>query len=424
MLKAALPILVLAAGIGGAARLVATKPVVLPEPPVERTWLVATAPVEIASAQPSRTYFGEIVSGRTAEMRALVAGEVVEAGDGLISGGVVRSGDLIIAIDGFDYKADRDEAAAELTEAKAKLNEQEARVELELQALSQDREILALLAKEVDRKEQLNERGNVSLQSLEESKRNYITQRLQTANRLNTLTIERAKLEQQSSVVERAQVALLRAERDLSETLLIAPFDGFVVDPAAQVGQRLNVNDRVATLIDARRLEAKVQLPAAAFGRLTADRGLIGREARVTWRVGATEISYDAVVERISSELDPTTGSVQIFAGLVDLDPSTLLRSGAFVQVTIKDRRFDDVADLPSTALFGPDTVYVVVDGRLQARKVNVAARAGDRIFVSGELADGERVVTTRFKEIAPGLSVEMIGGEDEATTARREAGG
>ena len=88
------------------------------------------------------------------------------------------------------------------------------------------------------------------------------------------------------------------------------------------------------------------------------------------------------------------------------------------------DRRFDGVADLPATALFGPDTVYVVIDGRLQARKVDVAARAGERIFVSGDLADGERVVTTRFKEIAPGLSVEVIGGADEATTARREAGG
>ena len=56
----------------------------------------------------------------------------------------------------------------------------------------------------------------------------------------------------------------------------------------------------------------------------------------------------------------------------------------------------------------GGDTVYAVVEGRLEPRPVALLARVGNDVVVSGGLAEGERIATTRFPEIGPGVKVQV----------------
>ncbi|MEE8274244.1 MAG: hypothetical protein V3R88_06175, partial [Alphaproteobacteria bacterium] len=52
------------------------------------------------------------------------------------------------------------------------------------------------------------------------------------------------------------------------------------------------------------------------------------------------------------------------------------------------------------------EKVFVVVDGRLSPRAVEVVVRSGADVLVRGALAPEDRVVTTRFPEIGPGVRV------------------
>jgi hypothetical protein len=56
----------------------------------------------------------------------------------------------------------------------------------------------------------------------------------------------------------------------------------------------------------------------------------------------------------------------------------------------------------------GGDTVYVVVDGRLAPRRVEIVGRDGADAFIRGDYTADDRIVVTRFPEIGPGIKVEV----------------
>lgn len=408
LLRLLLPIPVIAVGVGGLVWLALTKPELSPNPPLERVWTVEAATVGYGEVQPQLTLFGEVVAGREVEMRALVAGQVVEVGPGFVDGGSVRAGDLLVAIDPFEYQAILDEQRAQLAEAEARLEEIETRRRAAAESLARDEEQLAVTARDLARIEKLHERGTVSARSLDDSIMAQSKQQQLVEAGRNAVAAENARLEQQRAVIARLEVAVRRARRDLAQTRVAAPFDGFLHGIQAELGKRVGVNDRLARLIDAARLEVSFHLSDAQFGRiLEAERGFAGRPASVVWRTGRQSFTYAARVDRVSATIEAASGGVDLYARLLDARLESPVRPGAFVEVRIADRRYARVARLPESVLHG-DVVYVIENGRLAPRVVEVAAREGGDILVAEGVAEGERVVTTRFSEIGPGVRVKV----------------
>ena len=195
----------------------------------------------------------------------------------------MRTGELLIEIDDFNYKSAVQERQAQLAETKARLEEYLSDLTSERQQLIRDNEQRVLREREVARRERLRVRGSGSVKALDDSKlalnqaRQAVTSREQAIARLS------ARAKQQSAVVARMEVTLERARRDLREIWLRAPFDGFLIEVDGAIGKRVSTNDRVARLIDARRLEAKFQVSDEEFGRLNAAGGYKGRAAAVRW---------------------------------------------------------------------------------------------------------------------------------------------
>ena len=188
----------------------------------------------------------------------------------------------------------------------------------------------------------------------------------------------------------------------------MAPFDGYLTGISAALGKRLGVNDPVVRLLDQGRLDIRIHLSDADYGRLVSSAaGLRGRPVEVTWRAGRSSFPFHAVIQRADGEVDAASGGVTVYAR-IDHAEAVPLRPGTFVEVQIPDRVYRAAARLPETALVGGDTVYAVVQGRLERRPVVLLARVGNDVVVSGEIADGERIATTRFPEIGPGVKVEV----------------
>ena len=406
--RRALPLLILAGAAGLLVLLVATRPRLTPEPPPERVWTVETAVVAFADIRPQLQVFGEVVPARKVELRALVAGEIVETGDGFREGGIVATGDLLAAIDPFDYEAALDEARAQLDEARARLQEIEARAELERQALVNAREQLVIRQRDLDRALRLARSGNISQKTVDDRRLAVSQQEAAVDQRDSNVAVETSRIAQQEAAIARLDVGVRRAERDLANTQIVAPFTGFVGSVAAEQGKRVSLNDRLADLTDAVDLDVRFTLSDAQYGRIIAREGAVaGRDAQVLWQVGGRTLSYDATVERVGAEISAASGGVEAYARLETQGVKTPLRPGAFVEVLLPDTVYEQVARLPETALHEGRTVYVVTDGRLDPRSVEVAARAGGDVLVSGSLEAGERVLVTRFPEAGPGVRVE-----------------
>ena len=407
--KALAPLLVVGLGVVGVIYLVQTRPQLAPTAPREKVWVIAAETVELTDVQPQLRLYGEIVAGREVELRALVAGEVVEVAAAFREGGRVERDALLVAIDPFEYQAALDERIAQLDEARARLEEISARRMSEDEALARDKEMLDLRQRDLARVSRLHQTGNISDRGLDNAKLELSRQRQAVTTRAHGLAAEFARMRQQRAKIEQLEVSVRRARRALERTRLVAPFAGFLSDTAAEIGKRLGVNDRVGRLIEAGYLEVRVHISDAQYGRiLESEGGLTGRVAKVIWRAGLGGAVYDAVVERVGARIDAATGGVSAYARILTDGSESPLRPGAFVEVWLPDRVYPAVARLPESTLHGGTTVYVVEAGRLAPRLVELAGRDGNHVLLRGALMDGERVVVTRFAEIGPGVAVEM----------------
>ncbi len=393
----------------------ATRPVVTAREGVEQSWPVAAITARYGDVRPLLHLYGQIVAGREISLRARVGGEITVLGPRVAEGGVIGPGGLVLQIDRADYEASVQEARARLAEARARLDELQASAAAEEAALAEDKRMLALRERNADRARRLQKGGTGSLKARDLAEMDLARQRQAMTIRRKGLVAARARVEQQKARLRQLAVALKRAERDLKRTRLTAPVGGFLRDVRAQIGQRVTAGEAVATLIDASALEVNFYLPEADYGRIVrAGESLKERRATVLWRTGRQVRELQARVARHAATIDPERGGFAFYARL-DAPLPDDLRPGGFVELTLPDRRYEAVLDLPDAAFY-PDAdggdggvVYAVADGRLVPRRMRLIGRSGARVYLQGEAAEGETILITRFVEAGPGIRVEVM---------------
>ncbi|MEL7047685.1 MAG: efflux RND transporter periplasmic adaptor subunit [Pseudomonadota bacterium] len=408
--KTVMPLLVLAAGYGGYQYFIATKPEPPRKPQLERAFNVRSVPVVIGDVQPMLDVFGSTVAGREVDIRALVAGRVMDTATQLREGGRIAAGTTLLTIDPLDYKTEVDQTRAQLKEANARVAEFKASLDVAKTSLTYARDQQVLAERDVARAQPLVARGVTSEKTVDDRKQ-VLLQRKQAADQLeNEIAVWSARIAQQEAAADRLAATLARAEQRLVDTKLRSPFDAYVTEVAAQAGRMVGVNDKVATLIDRDWVDARFNLTDEQFGRIVSSSGaLVGRNVEVSWRLGATTFKYDAVVERVGARIEATSGGVIVFARVQDpLNPHPL-RPGAFVNIQIPDATYKGVAVLPSTALYDGDKVFVIEEGRLKARAVSVVGVNGNSLLFRGDLKSGDRVLTSRISTPGDGVLVKEV---------------
>lgn len=375
-LKWLLPLAIVVAAIGAFAVLYLTRPETPARPVTERVWAVEAVSATPADIQPLRRFYGRVVAGREADLRAEVSGKIVEIGPAFVDGGVIAAGDVLVRVDPFEYEAAVREIDADLKGARGQH--------------AGDKEQVELLRREVSRRERLKGRGAGSEKALDDAR----YQLSQAEQRL----IER------TNRIERLEVALARARRSLEDTRIVAPFDGFLVGATTAVGKYVRQGDSLGKAIDAARLEVRFLVSNADYEDFLSNGRYKDRVARVEWS-GRT---FEAVLDRVEGEVRAASGGVEILARFIGTDSATSLRPGAFVEVSVPGPRYAGVVRIPEVALYGGDTVYRIVDDRLDAVRVDVAGRDGRDVFIRGPFAPDDRIVVTRFPEAGPGLKVRV----------------
>ena len=360
--RGVLPLVILAIAFLIGSYLLATKKQLVPVAPEERVWAVDVIPASYADVQPELTLYGQIAASRSSELRAQVAGRIIDVSQNFRDGGIVEQGDLLVTVDPFDYETALAEQRSILKEAEIAVRQS---------------------GRKYQRAVELHAENNVSDEFLDDAELN---------------------LRQQEARLEQQQIAVKRAERDMRETLVLAPFSGVVSNPDVELGQQISGSDRLADLIDLSRLEVQFSLSNAQFGRLlNPAEGLEGRPLKVSWQVGNDSLEFGGRVSRAGAEITSSMGGVMVYAGIDNTDRFTQIRPGALVSVTLADKLYRDVLRVPSSALYSDNTVYIVRDNRLQREPVEVVGFAGGDAFLQpaepGAIANGELIVTTQLRE-------------------------
>ena len=361
MRRMTLPLLIALITAGLIALLVITRPSMAPVDQAEIEWPVRVTTARYQDLRPTLGLYGEIVAGRESELRALTPGPIKAVGENFREGARVSEGELLLRVDPFDYEIALAEQRAATVEAEAQLR---------------------LKEQDMQRIDALFAEGNVSAQQRDTA----------------SLEVDMAR-----AALERSQAGARRAERELADTRLVAPYEGVLVDVSANLGKHLSTTDRVARIVDPASLEVGFPLSNEQYGRLMTEGSLMGRPVRIFWEVGETQLEYAAQIERLGGEITAASGGIRVFGELLGISMDTPLRPGAFVRIELQDRLYSRVAPVPETALYGENRVFVVQDGRLRIRHVELRGYDGERMLLGAApqnaLKQGELVVLTQLRE-------------------------
>lgn len=401
--KLLLPVLLLAAGIGGFAALKASRPKQPPVPPKEQVWRVATVTVEPQSLSPSLTLYGKVESPELTRAAAPGAGRVARV---LVrEGQTVRKGQLLLEMDPRDFQPRVEQAQGEVDELSAALRSEDLRHGADLDLLRQEQRLLEFAAADVGRFEKLRQENFYSQAAVEQSQQNLARQRISLRSRELAIADHEARRAQLQARLTKAQANLQEARLALQRSRVVADFAGYVAATAVAEGDQVNPGQALLTLYPASVLEVRAKIPAPYQDAVLMRMGAGGK---LQAKADAGGQPLDLELSRVAGAAD-TRGLDGFF---VLRTPSAVLRVGSLVTLRLALAAQENSVPLPYTALYGGGRIYRVEQGRIQAVPVEVVgdlAGPPPRMLVrSAALRAGDRVMTTHLPNAVTGLRVEV----------------
>ena len=330
---------------------------------------------------------GPLAPITTTQVGALVSGEVLKIYVDYNSR--VKKGDLLAEIDPTQVQADYDQAKATLSSAKESL--ESAKMSYHLAQLNRTRY------------KDLYAKNYVSKSSLEEYELAYVNAK----SSLNSA---------ESSVIQ-AQAQLDRAKKDLSNTKIVAPYDGIVLTKLVSEGESLTsgystpemftlAQDLTKMQIEAKVSEADVvKISAGLVADFTLD-GYPDQTFHGTVRQVRTNYSSSSSSSSSSSGYGSSSSSSTTYTVVIDVDNTAgKFMPGMTATISIKAQDKKGVLLVSNEALrFSPSFneekfkntgVWVLDEGAIQPRRVSVKVGViGDnQTEVSGDLKENDKVV-------------------------------
>lgn len=403
ILRILLPILVLALGIAGFVALVATRPEGPPATVSERVWRVEAETVTLQSLAPGVVLHGRVDSPRAVSLRTVIEADVLDVP--VAEGEVVDAGDILLRLDRRELELRLIQSEAERDDIRAQIDLERLRRDRDMEALQHEQALLTLAERGVARARDLLGRDLGSQSALDEAQRLLEQQRLVVSSRRAALAEFDARMAQLEARARRAEAQVAAVELDLERSLPVAPFPARITRVAVASGDRVRIGDVLVELFDVEGLEVRATLPTR---HLAVVETALERNTPLPAR-------GEVDGRTLSLELDRLAGSAAD-AGVESLfriiDNAGGLPLGRFVSLRLDLPVRDNVVALPYEALYGTDRIYRLEQERMRSLRVE---RIGEwqapdgeiRLLVAGaDLADGDRIITTRLPNAVDGLKV------------------
>lgn len=371
----------------------------------ERVFTVEVMQVRATTRVPEIVSFGEVVSGRTLELRAASGGEIVALSDNFREGGFVTRGEMLYQTDPANAQSRVALARNELAELQDDLADARRQIALAAEEVKAAESQLDLRRRAMERQDNLRDRGvgtDAAMETAElavsSAEQALLTKKLSLAN-------VQARISRTQTLLERGRINVQEAERLLAETTVRAEFDGTLSDVTAVLGRLVNAGEKLGNLIDPDALEVAFRVSSEEFRALMlAPEGLPA--ARVSINLGGG-ITFDGRIDRVSAAVGEGKTGREIFAALGQGAMLTI-RPGDFVTVRVSEPPLDGVALVPASAASSSGEVLLIgPDSRLEAAQVTILRKQGDDILIDTDGIVGRQLVLARAPQLGAGIKVQ-----------------
>jgi len=328
-----------------------------PTPAVQRPVVSVVEPIE-NSYQPTVRLNGVVESRTTTEVIPQVSGRVIEVSSKFRPGSRVAKGDVLLRIDPADYRLAVERTLAEIEAARSELALLEAQATAEKQVWNQqfpERKIPDLIA------------------------------------RIPQIAATKAR-------IQSAEAARETAELSLQRTVIRAPFNARVLDTRLAVGQVVSTGSMVGSMFAVDNLEIAVPV---SLEELALIGDAIGQAASIV-REGGIDNELTGLVVRQAAALNEQTRLGTLY---VSADETESLMLGEFVSVEIVGQDAPQTYRVPAASLTSRDQIWVVNDGRLEERRVEVLGTE-DSVAVVRAFDTADGIVAIPPADVRAGLEV------------------
>lgn len=310
-------------------------------------------------------YFIDAVGSLEAREEVDISSEV----EGIIKrffvdeGSVVKHGDLLVEIDAEDYLLRVKELEAKLKEAKVNLEN----------AITNFNRMAQLFKKGVTPQQQYDD--------------------------------AQLKVKVFQVAGDNAQAALDRAKKSLRDTRILAPIKGIISKKLASKGEYVNKmnNNILLRLVDIDPLKLVFTLPERYAAQVH-----LGQRVEVRIEAYFKDKFYGEVYF-INPQANSQTRSIEVKAWVNN--PTGKLKPGFFAQVKIVQKQHQQALTIPDEAFYyeaGKAFVYLVRDGRVHRKEVQLGIRLEGRIEILYGVNDEDLVVALASKAISDGARVKI----------------
>lgn len=218
----------------------------------------------------------------------------------------------------------------------------------------------------------------------------------------------RTSLEVAAAAVREAEETVALAQRNLTQTLVRAPYEASVAARLEDEGTTALVQPQTIVIVlqETSELEAQATIPEVHFAAIR-----VGDAALL--HVEGLPHPISAPVDSVGDAVDPTTRTFLVKMRVPNAEHR--LKAGVFARVEILPRAKSDVVLVPREAIRREDgraRVLAVRDGRAVAVVVQLGAISEDSVEVlHGVRTDDVIVVGEHARTLGPGMRVEPRNG-------------
>jgi RND family efflux transporter MFP subunit len=201
--------------------------------------------------------------------------------------------------------------------------------------------------------------------------------------------------------IQASEASMKLADRQLRDTDIRAPFDGYVEKRLVNLGELVKTQTPVMAIVRIDPLKVIAEIP----------------ERMAPWIHGGQPVqlhvdaypdrTFTGTVSRISPAVNAATRAFPFEALVPNKDAQ--LKPGTFARVHIESGKVDDVLTLPYSVLqyrYGVNRVFLIDGDKLAIRELKVGDRLGERIEILDGVQADDRVAANDIDKLTDGMKV------------------
>jgi len=187
-----------------------------------------------------------------------------------------------------------------------------------------------------------------------------------------------------------ARADVMKAEKELRDTKIVAPFDGTVALEDVEIGKMFTPGQNLLTLVDISKVKIVVTVSELDITKLS-----VGSLVEVVID-SLPGKPFTGTVATVGLKADDATRTYPV--EIIVANEEAMLLPGMVSRVTIATKEPKEVIMIPKSAtrsVKGQMVIYVMHQGKVEQRRVYLGKEQGEQVIVEKGLKAGEMLVVS-----------------------------